>query len=149
MVGDTVDQLINVVLVYRSKPGLMVTGVLLSIAINLCFLVTIFSLLDSLTDSHPTLGEHFLIEPISMVANAVPLPGGIGGIELVLNFLYQAFQGSAEQDFGIVVAFGFRFILLLISACGAVVWFLNRRDFQRATDWKADAEDGVVKSGVA
>lgn len=139
VIGDVVDQLINVVLVYRSKPGLIGRGLLLSGAVNVCFLLTIYLIASSLTADHPGFAEHFLIEPIAMVANAAPLPGGIGGMEYVLSFMYGQFQNEGGQNFGIVVAFGFRAILLLISACGAVVWFLNRQEFRAGTTWEGKA----------
>ena len=73
-----------------------------------------------------------------MVSNAMPLPGGIGGMELALDFLYQAFG----CDNGVVVAFTFRFALLTVSAIGAIVWFFNRSNVEnliRTTEESAAA----------
>lgn len=120
--GPIILRLTEVVLVYRSKPGAVLSCVLMSVGVNLCFVVSIYSMAAGLTQSYPSIASHFLIEPISMVANAAPLPGGLGGMELALNFLYEAF--SCET--GVIVAFSFRFALLCISALGAAFWFLNR-----------------------
>lgn len=121
-IGPTIARLTEVVLVYRSKPMAVLVCVLMSIGVNLFFVLSIYSMAAGLTASHPTLADHFLIEPISMVANAAPLPGGLGGMELALKFLYEAFSSQT----GVIVAFAFRFALLCISALGAVFWFLNR-----------------------
>ena len=43
-------------------------------------------------------------------------------MEFAMKYLYLAF-GSRS---GVIVGFAFRFALLLVSAVGAVVWFLNR-----------------------
>ena len=108
--------------VYRSRPGTVVVSFLLSVGVNVCFAITIYSMAVGLTDSYPSFKNHFLIEPISMVSNAVPLPGGLGGMEFAMNFLYESFSCKT----GVVVAFAFRFALLAVSAIGAAFWFLNR-----------------------
>ena len=57
-----------------------------------------------------------------MVSNAAPLPGGIGGMESAMEFLYIAF-GSSN---GVVVGFAMRFSLLMVHGIGVIVWFQNR-----------------------
>ena len=126
LVGSALLQVTKVIRVYRSKPRLILFGFILSLGVNLCFVIAIYLIADSITNSHPTFMDHFLIEPISMVANAVPLPGGIGGMELVLDYLYRSFTFGDAEGFGFIVALGFRFMLLIVSAMGAIVWFFNR-----------------------
>ena len=48
-------------------------------------------------------------------------------MELALDFLYVAFSPQNTDQRGIVIAFTFRFVLLITSAVGAIAWFLNRR----------------------
>ncbi len=121
--GPILQKILAVISVYRNRPMAVLVGFLLSFLVNLCFAVSIYFVAAGLVNDFPNLPNHFVIEPIAMVSNAVPLPGGLGGMEFVLDFLYQAFG----CDHGIIVAFAFRFCLLLVSAIGAFVWFLNRR----------------------
>jgi hypothetical protein len=45
-------------------------------------------------------------------------------METMLDFLYRAFTPSqGDPPKGIVVAFAFRFIFLLMAGIGAIVWF--------------------------
>ncbi len=127
-VGSIVTRLTDVVILYRSRPLAIIICFVASIGVNLCFAIAIYSVAAGIAEHYPTFADHFLIEPISMVANAVPLPGGLGGMEFALDFLYQAFntKDSLGKNPGVVVAFGFRIALLLVSAIGAVVWFMNR-----------------------
>ena len=122
-IGNLLRKLSDVVLTYRSQPKAVLSAVAMSLLVNLCFVISIYSLAIGLTNSAPTFRDHLLIEPISMVANAAPLPGGLGGMELALKFLYEAF--SCET--GVIVGFAFRFSLLCVSALGAIFWFLNRK----------------------
>lgn len=134
-IGSIVSRLTEVVLVYRSKPWAVLQCLIMSIGVNLCFVMSIYSIAAGMTQSYPSLADHFLIEPISMVANAAPLPGGLGGMELALKFLYEAFSFNT----GVIVGFSFRFALLCISALGAVFWFLNRSKVAELMDANEEA----------
>ena len=69
-----------------------------------------------------------------MVSNAVPLPGGIGGMEWAMSFLYKAFGSTS----GVIVAFGFRLALLLVTVIGAGFWFVNKSKVTEIMDASAD-----------
>ncbi len=131
LIGGLLSQITKVIRIYRSKPRVFVISFLLSLGVNFSFLLAIYWLAASITDSHPSFALHFLIEPISMVANAVPLPGGIGGMELVLDYLYRIFSPANGANYGVVVALGLRIMLLLVSAIGAVLWLFNRKTIKQ------------------
>lgn len=137
--GSLVERLTEVVLVYRGRPAAIIASFLLSVLVNVCFVLTIYGLAVGLAGHYPTLGDHLLIEPIAMVANAVPLPGGLGGMEAAMVFLYEAFDCQT----GVVVGFAFRISLLAVAAIGAVVWFLYRS--QVAELMESEEEASVAK----
>ena len=123
--GVFIRKMTDVVSVYRGKPMVMVISFLLSIGVNIFFAVTIFSIAVGLGAQHPSFGHHLLIEPIAMVANAAPLPGGIGGMEAAVAFLYRILASGN----GVIVAFTFRFFMLILSAAGGLVWLMNKETF--------------------
>lgn len=129
-IGGILKKLTEVALMYRSRPGAVALGFLLSVGVNLCFIGSIYSMAVGIADNFPSLGNHFVIEPIAMVANAVPLPGGMGGMEWAMKLLYQSF-GAAS---GVLVAFAFRFALLFVTGIGTIFWFLNRNMVTAALD---------------
>lgn len=133
-IGDLIARLTSVVTIYRSRPGTVAMAFVMSIGVNICFVVTIYSLAVGLTPAGPSFADHFVIEPIAMVSNAVPLPGGIGGMEFAMNLLYLAFSFET----GVIVAFAFRFSLLTISAIGAAFWFTNRSKVSGLMEKNAD-----------
>lgn len=120
--GNVVKKIADVVGLYRNRLGTIAISFGLSVGVNLSFIVTIYSLANGLTVGNPGFLDHFVIEPLAMVSNAVPLPGGIGGMEFAMKFLYLAF----DSPNGVVVGFAMRFALLVVSAVGGVIWFLNR-----------------------
>jgi uncharacterized protein (TIRG00374 family) len=137
-VGEILKRIVGVTMVYRNRPLAVLISFLMSAGVNIAFAISIYSIAAGLFSDYPSFVNHFVIEPITMVSNALPLPGGIGGMELALDFLYQAFA----CEHGVVVAFAFRFALLLVSAIGAFVWFFNRSNVKnliRATGESAAA----------
>lgn len=124
MVGGLLTRLVGVLLLYRSNPLVLATGLGLSIVSSLMFALTIYLLAVFCGGSYPSLMDHCIIAPISLVANSVPLPGGLGGMETMVDILYRAFATEdGGQPMGVVIAFAFRFIFLLVSAIGGFVWF--------------------------
>ncbi|MEM7454142.1 MAG: lysylphosphatidylglycerol synthase transmembrane domain-containing protein [Planctomycetota bacterium] len=122
-IGGILKRLSDVVQVYRDKPGLMFVCFLYSVAVNFSFAFAIFAIATGLSANRPTFGQHLLIEPVSMVANALP----VGTMEVTLNYFYTAFtRATAAGEIGIVVAFAFRFSILLVAAIGAVAWLMNK-----------------------
>ena len=128
VVGNLLVKLLAVVALYRTRPAAILISILVSVGINGLFASAIFCIAAGLSVEHPTLGEHFVMAPIAMVANAIPLPGGLGGMEFTLNFLYKAFAKTGDSEAGFVVALGFRLVLLSIAAVGAVVYLWRRRE---------------------
>lgn len=120
--GELINKLTSVLLMYRTRPGAVAFCFLLSLGVNLCFAIAIYSIAVGTTDTHPSFADHFVIEPIAMVSNAAPLPGGIGGMESAMQLLYGVFGSTS----GLIVAFGFRFSLLFVAIIGAVFWLMNR-----------------------
>lgn len=120
--GKFLRNVFGVVSVYRNRPGAILGAFGCSLMVNASFAFSIFAIAVGLFDDAPGFASHFIISPITMVSNAIPLPGGLGGMEVALHLMYQAF----DCEHGVVVAFTYRFCLLSVSAIGAVVWFLNR-----------------------
>lgn len=120
--GELLEKLTGVIQLYRQRLGTIAVAFVMSVGVNICFAAAIYSFAEGLTQGNPTFLEHFTIEPIAMVSNAVPVPGGIGTMEMAMKFLYLAF-GSEN---GVVTAFAFRFSLLTVAALGGLFWFLNR-----------------------
>jgi len=122
---DFTENLAGVVPLYRSRPTSIVAAIVLSLGNVVCLSLAVYCLAQSLTPVTPSVIDHLLITPISLIAGAVPLPGGLGSQELVMSWLYAAF--STEQrstDFGFLVAVGYRLATFVLIAIG---WWLYVR----------------------
>jgi len=134
-IGSVVSRLIDVGVAYRNKLWVIAAAVGLSMVANVLYAVSIWGVAAGLSANHPTLLQHCVIAPIAMVANAVPLPGGLGGMEFALDLLYRGFsQAEIPTDHGFVVALGFRVILLVVAAIGVVVYLSDKRRIDQLAD---------------
>lgn len=136
--GPFVERITTAVKIYRDMPVLMVVIGAMSLAIHVCFVICVYLIAQGIPGGSPTLAEHFVVVPMAILANTVPLPGGIGAFEAALNFLYRAVAPTTvAANRGLVVALGYRIATLLVAAIG-VFYYLSRR--QEVADLLHEAE---------
>lgn len=127
--GALLKRVMDAAALYSQRKSVILKAILLSILTNTMFGVTIFLVGNSITQSPPTLNDHFVIAPISMVANSLPLPGGIGGMEAALAYLYNCFGRAG----GLLVALGYRLCILSVSLIGWGVWLKTSNRLKTGT----------------
>lgn len=148
-IGPLIHRLVNVITIYQRRQGVLFSAILISLLSNILFSVTIYSVARGISDTYPSLVSHLVISPIALVANAVPLPGGLGGMEFALDFLYRGFsQAELPSEHGFVVALGLRVILLLVAAVGIFVYLSRKSEIDHLEEVAHDrAESERGRSG--
>ena len=134
-VGPIFGRLLEAIRMYRTRPGVLVLTCLLSVLVHVLNTVGIYLIARGLPGEYPSLGAHFIIASLGMLAGAIPLlPAGLGQFEGAMEILYQIVPGGANvsPDEGLVVAFGYRAITITIAAVGMVFYFRGRRDVDAA-----------------
>ena len=93
----------------------------------------------ALVPSAPGIGEHLMIMPLAMLTTLLPLPGlGLGAFEFAVEFLYRHI-GLAPAGSGLLVALGFRLVMVATAVVSAVIYAANRR---KLSDVLRESEDG-------
>ena len=128
LVGSTIHRLVAAVRTYRNQKSVLLLAVLMSVCVHALLCVGIYLVARSLTGTCPSLATHFAIIPIASVANAVPLPGGLGALELALDAVYRAVSppGAVPRQ-GFIVALGYRFLTLFVAGFGIYFWIAGRK----------------------
>ena len=131
-IGGTVAQLISAVRMFRGKPLTMVAIVAMSMTVQSLFVVALFLIARSLFTAPPSLAEHFIVVPLSMVAGALPLtPAGLGSFELAMDELYAHVPAAGSGDvIGVLVALVYRIVSIAIAAVGVVYYWTSRGEVQ-------------------
>jgi uncharacterized membrane protein YbhN (UPF0104 family) len=117
-IGGALESVMDAAALYSKKKYVVPLAMIYSLCTNLLFGVTIYLVALAIAPDIPKIGDHFVIAPIAMVANSLPLPGGIGGMEAAMAYLYVSFGNSG----GILVALGYRLCILFVSLIGWIVW---------------------------
>ena len=126
VVGHTITRLIEAADVYRSRRGYLYAGFVLAL-ITHCLLITAFwAISRGLPVTGPSFVQNASLVPIGLVAGAIlPTPGGLGGMEGAIEFLYTSI-GAAKGD-GTLVALAYRAMTYVFAAVGAFYYFSSRK----------------------
>jgi uncharacterized protein (TIRG00374 family) len=130
-VGGLISRLVDAARIYRRKVHVLLAASGLSFIVHSMNAVAVYLISRGLplSEGELSLGLHFIVVPIAMVANCVPLPGGLGAMEFSLDFLYRAFSPSnVATGHGFVVALAFRVITMVIAMVGVFYYLSARRE---------------------
>ena len=137
VIGNTMTRLIATAGIYRTRLPTLLAAIALSIGIHSLFSVTIYLIARGLPGAAPSFAEHFLIVPMSMIAGALPLtPSGLGTFEAAIGYFY-GYLGADNQvtvGNGVVVALGYRVIMVVTAMIGAGYYFASRREVAAVID---------------
>ncbi len=140
-VGHSLAEVWGAVWMYRCRQKSVGIALLLSWCAHVCFLLTYFFCALTLSSSLevPSLAEHFLIVPIGLVIQAVPLfPGGAGIGELGFGGLYQLFGFAAAN--GILMSLVLRVINWIVGGLCYIVYLRMKPTIQATV---ADSEKTI------
>jgi glycosyltransferase 2 family protein len=132
-VGHTIQKLIDAVRMYRRQPMVLFLSSLMTVGVHCSTAVSIYLIARGLPGTVPLLGLHFVIAPLSMVTQVIPL--SIGPLELALDKLYMNLPtsvGAIAAGQGFVVALCYRLITILIAALGIKYYLGNRKEVTEA-----------------
>ena len=137
-VGPITRQLHGAGVTYSRRPSIVVGAYLASIPVHVFNSLSVFMVASSLPIDHLSLLMHFVAVPLSNLAGVLPLPGGIGAFEGMLAILYRALATTpVASEHGLLVAFGFRVITLIVASIGLLVYFAERKEIAQL---RADSE---------
>jgi len=128
-VGHVIGRLIDAIRLYASRPGVLVLTCGLSVMVHVLNTLGVYLISRAMLPAAPALSAQFVIVSLGMVAGAAPLPGGLGAFEYALDSLYSVVPGGVEMHNGdgLLVAFGYRAVTIVIALIGLAYWLFNRR----------------------
>jgi len=131
--GPTLSRLLDAAAIYRRNLPTVVVAMAMSLVVHTLFVLGIYSIARALPGEAPTLADHFLVVPVSMVIGAIPVtPSGLGTLEATLAYMYTVVEAvpSSEAVSGVVVALVYRLITVIIAMIGVCFYFAGHREVQ-------------------
>lgn len=81
----------------------------------------------------PSFSEHMVIVPLAVLASSAPLPGGLGAVEMALDYLYVAVgPEGVYAGQGFVIALAYLLIRLSIAGVGVIYYLAGKHDIDEA-----------------
>jgi uncharacterized protein (TIRG00374 family) len=126
--GSFLRPLTAAVQVYRSNVGTVGTSIAVGLVVQSLLAGCVWATASALLPQAPTLGQHLVIVPLALLTTMLPLPGyGLGAFEFSVEFLYRN-VAAADAGSGLLVALGFRLVMIATAVISAVVYASNRRE---------------------
>ena len=108
----------------RQGPVHFVKAVAISMSVHLLCVLTFYFASLGFSHSGPDLSSHFILVPLNMIANTLP----VGGAELSMSLLYPIFaHASVPATQGVVIALILRAFQLIPATLGFLVAFAKAR----------------------
>lgn len=135
-VGPALGELWWAVWVYRQRPSVVLVTLLLAWVSQICYVLVIYCTASTIWDPSqvmPTLGEHFILVPIGLIIEAMPLfPGGAGIGEAGFGGLYQLFGSVAAL--GVLATLLRRMIHWCLGLLGYLVYLRMKADLPQTQE---------------
>lgn len=130
-IGPLFGKLLGAIRIYRQRPGMLLLSAVMSLFVHSLTAAGIWLVSRGLPGESPSLADHLVIVPLAMVTGVLPLPvNGLGAFETAIVFLYESVPAGLDvsEGRGLVVAFGYRAITILIALVGVCYYLASRRE---------------------
>ncbi|CAN5729391.1 hypothetical protein BH23PLA1_BH23PLA1_42700 [soil metagenome] len=120
-----VEELVTMASAYRARLGVVAIALLMAMGNHSLNVLAFYGVdLALFGERVPTLGQHFLIVPLTLFTTAVPLPfGALGVSEHAGRFLFDQVQHPS----GAVAMMGFRVLMYAGGVVSVIVYLFNIR----------------------
>jgi uncharacterized protein (TIRG00374 family) len=117
-------ELVDAASAYRERLGVVLLMLLAAMGIHSLFVFAFYLASRAMFSTVPSLGEHFVIVPLTLFTTAIPLPfGALGLSETVSGELFRL----ANHPEGAVAMMGFRVLMYAGGVVSAFVYLANIR----------------------
>jgi uncharacterized protein (TIRG00374 family) len=145
-IGPIIGRLLIAVGIYRSRMDILAVAGLMSLGIHVLLALSLYLVAISIFQQHPTLAEHFIIVPLSLVAGALPLtPAGLGTFEMAMSELYKLLPAQPGGD-GFIVALAYRMLTIVVAVIGVFYYWFSRREMGELIE-QAEEETEAIEAG--
>ncbi|TWU08046.1 hypothetical protein Pla52n_06240 [Stieleria varia] len=129
---------------FHHHPIAFGASIVMSLIVHSMLVLSIYLIARALYPSVPTLGEHFVIVPIGMIASALPIaPAGLGVFEGMIEWLYHAIPAVPTNASGTVVALVFEIVKLVLAVIGIVFYWTAGAEVRQSLEKAEHVGEGV------
>ncbi len=120
---------------FHSHPVAFAASVLMSLTVHAMLVISLFLIARGLYTTPPTLGDHFVIMPIGLLASALPItPAGVGVFEAAIESLYVMVPAIPTGASGTLVALVFQIVKVVLAIVGTVFYWTANEEVRESLE---------------
>lgn len=145
LIGSAIAKLGPPLRMFHHHPWAFALSLIMSVFVQGLLVVSMYLIATSMYASPPTLGEHFVIVPIGMLASALPItPAGIGVLEATIETLYRLVPAQTTDASGTLVALVFELVKVVLAIMGTVFYWTAGKDIQESLEYVETHGEGML-----
>ncbi len=134
------DELTSAASTYRERLGVIAVALLLAMGSHTLFVLAFYMASRAMFERLPSLGQHFVMVPLTLFTTAVPLPfGALGLSEQVSDQLFRL----VDHPGGAVAMMGYRVLMSLGGLVSAIVYLANLRQVRALSELSERDPEGL------
>ncbi|QDV83099.1 lysylphosphatidylglycerol synthase transmembrane domain-containing protein [Planctomycetes bacterium TBK1r] len=142
LVGVVIHRIGPPLRMFHDHPVAFGISILMSIGVHGMLTLSMYLIARGLYPSVPSLGDHFIIVPIGMLASALPLtPAGIGVFEAAIEWLYKLIPSEPTDASGTLIALVFEMVKVIIAIIGTVFYWTAGAEVKESLEEAEHAEE--------
>ncbi|MCS7465936.1 flippase-like domain-containing protein [Stieleria sp. ICT_E10.1] len=142
LVGGLIHRIGPPLRMFHDHPIAFGISILMSVGVHGMLTLSMYLIACGLYPSVPSLGDHFIIVPIGMLASALPLsPAGIGVFEAAIEWLYKLIPTEPTDASGTLIALVFEMVKVIIAIIGTVFYWTAGAEVKESLEEAEHAEE--------
>jgi len=142
IVGRIVQELLHGILLYQSKPLVLVASVLISLLGHMGILTSFYFCGRAINEvaAMPVYWAHIQFIPAAeLVGVLIPMPGGVGVLEEAVAHYYKL--AGSTSDAGFLTGLSFRIVSILIAIVGAGYYWFSKQEIESVLHEKSTDDE--------
>ena len=135
IIGGIVNKIGPPLRMFHHHPIAFGISVVMSLGVHSMLVLSMYLIARGMYSETPTLAEHFVIVPISMLMSALPLaPAGLGLLEAAMDKLYEVVPAVKTEASGVLVALVFEIVKLVIAVIGTIFYWTANEEVRESLE---------------
>ncbi|MEL6109718.1 MAG: lysylphosphatidylglycerol synthase transmembrane domain-containing protein, partial [Planctomycetota bacterium] len=131
---------------FHHHPLAFGASILMSVCVHGLLTLSMYLIARGLYPNIPTLAEHLVIVPLSMLASAAPItPAGIGVLELAMEWLYEVIPSEPSAASGTLIALVFELVKVVVAVLGTIFYWTAGEEVRESLEAAGQEESDPVE----
>ena len=135
VIGGVVHHVGPPLRMFHHHPIAFAASIVMSVGVHMMLASSMYLIARGLYPAPPTLADHLVIVPISMLVSALPLtPAGVGILEATMEWLYRIIPAVKTLASGTLVALVFEIVKMVMGILGTTFYWTANEEVRHSLE---------------